>query len=425
MANNIPSLYQYIYHAVTERSDIASQSLRDQWQQLILCPLSRLGKSSCQSSYVIVVDGLDECDHDNNNIQKILHLLAEARSLATFQLRIFLTSRPEVQIRHGFYQIPDVEHQNFVLHSISPPVVDHDIYIFLEYNLRLIAREFLLDPAWPDETIIKYLVQIASGLFIWAATACRYIREGKRFAARRLDTILQARSSALTAPGKHLDEIYTTVLKQSIPLEYTDEEREEAYYLLRKTLGSMVILLSPLSTLSLSRLLGTKKEDIDQTLNDLHSILDVPNNQSQPLRLHHPSFRDYLLSNKRCKDPDLWVDEKKAHRMLADSCIQLMSISLKQDICDVEAPGMLVANVEGSRLKQRLPPEVQYACLYWIQHLQKSSIQLCDNNHVHQFLQEHLLHWLEALGWMGKVPEGVHAIASLESFASVSLHPVR
>jgi hypothetical protein len=40
---------------------------------------------------------------------------------------------------------------------------------------------------------------------------------------------------------------------------------------------------------------------------------------------------------------------------------------------------------------------------------------------VHCFLQEHLLHWLEALGWMGKVPEGVHAITDLESFATVSI----
>jgi hypothetical protein len=32
-----------------------------------------------------------------------------------------------------------------------------------------------------------------------------------------------------------------------------------------------------------------------------------------------------------------------------------------------------------------------------------------------QFLQEHLLHWLEALGWMQRVSEGIHATASLES----------
>jgi hypothetical protein len=39
---------------------------------------------------------------------------------------------------------------------------------------------------------------------------------------------------------------------------------------------------------------------------------------------------------------------------------------------------------------------------------------------VHQFLREHLLYWLEALGWMQKVSEGIHAIASLESITAVS-----
>jgi hypothetical protein len=137
---------------------------------------------------------------------------------------------------------------------------------------------------------------------------------------------------------------------------------------------------------------------------------------TSPLRLHHPSFRDFLLDNKRCEDPNFRVDEKQAHQSLADSCIRLMSISLKQDICGVNAPGMLVAEVERSQVERSLPSEVQYACLYWIQHVEKSGTQLCDNSQVDRFLQEHLLHWLEALGWMEKVSEGVHAITALETF---------
>jgi hypothetical protein len=96
-----------------------------------------------------------------------------------------------------------------------------------------------------------------------------------------------------------------------------------------------------------------------------------------------------------------------------------MSNSLKQDVCRQGAPGTLAADVEDSQIERCLPPEVRYACLYWIQHLQKSDVQLYDNGRVHQFLQAHLLHWLEALGWIGKVSEGIHAIASLESITSV------
>lgn len=44
------------------------------------------------------------------------------------------------------------------------------------------------------------------------------------------------------------------------------------------------------------------------------------------------------------------------------------------------------------------------------QHLQKSGIQLRDSDDVHQFLQIHLLHWLEALVWMRNISEGIVAI---------------
>jgi hypothetical protein len=363
LASSVPTIYQFICDAITEHSDIASRSLHNQWQLLVLDPLSRLDGNGCRASYVLVIDALDECD-DDSNIRIILQLLAEAQTLERVRLQVFLTSRPEIPIRYGFCQIPDTEYQDFVLHNISPSVIDHDIFIFLEYNLRLIGQERSLDAAWLGEDIIRYLVQIASGLFIWAATACRFIREGKRCAAKRLDIILKGSGSAVTALEKHLNEIYMTVLKHSVSPEYTDEEIEESYYMLRQILGSIAVLFSPLSTFSLSRLLYIAKEDIDQTLEDLHSVLGVPKDQTQPLRLHHPSFRDFLLDKDRCSDSNFRVDEKQAHRVLADSCIQLMSNSLRQDVCGQEAPGTLVADIESSRLEHCLPPEVRYACLY-------------------------------------------------------------
>jgi hypothetical protein len=109
IANNVPSLRQYIYDAITKRKDIARQSLRDQWYQLILRPLSRLGSGSPPSSYLLIVDALNECDKEEH-IRIILQLLAEARTLKTVWLWIFLTSRPEIPIRHGFYQISDAGH---------------------------------------------------------------------------------------------------------------------------------------------------------------------------------------------------------------------------------------------------------------------------------------------------------------------------
>jgi hypothetical protein len=48
--------------------------------------------------------------------------------------------------------------------------------------------------------------------------------------------------------------------------------------MLRDILRSVVALFSPLLVNSLSRLLGTSKQRVDQMLKDLYTILDIPNN---------------------------------------------------------------------------------------------------------------------------------------------------
>jgi NACHT domain len=419
LADYVSGLKRIICNAIAERSNITNQSLRDQWLHLILGPLSKLASNSSQSRYILVLDALDECE-DKNNIQIILQLLGEVQSLKIVQLRVFLTSRPEVPIRNGFIQMFDVERQDFVLHNISSSIVDHDIRVFLEHNLKLIAQaQHFLRSDWPGEPVLQRLIQSASGLFIWAATACRFIREGKRFATRRLNMILEQSTKTINEPEKHLNKIYITVLRNCISPEYSDEEAEEQRFTLKSLLGSIVTLLSPLSIQSLSKLLSTPQDEVDQISDDLHAILNITEDPSHPLYIHHPSFRDFLLEKTRCEE--FWVDEKQAHQVLAESCIQILSISLKQDICGVDNPGLLAAEIERSRVEQMLSPEVQYACLYWSQHVERSGTQLCDNGQVHCFLQKHFLYWLEALGWMRKVSEGIHAITSLELFASVSI----
>jgi hypothetical protein len=115
------------------------------------------------------------------------------------------------------------------------------------------------------------------------------------------------------------------------------------------------------------------------------------------------------------------VDEKQAHLTLTNRCIQLMSTALRYGVYCWDDPGVLVRDMKRSQVEQYLPLEVQYACLYWVQHLQKSDARIHDHDQVDQFLQAHLLHWFEALSWMQKINEGILAIISLRSIASVSL----
>jgi hypothetical protein len=162
------------------------------------------------------------------------------------------------------------------------------------------------------------------------------------------------------------------------------------------------------------------EQRVNRVLKQLHAIIDVPKDHSQPLRLHHPSFRDFLFSKDQCNDVNFWVDERQAHAALAGNCIRLMSSTLKQDICGIRAPGTLAADIGKDRVAQCNNPELEYACVHWIQHLAKGSTELQDGDQVDSFLKEHFLYWFEALGWLRKVSEGIHAISLLESFVPVS-----
>ncbi|KAL2813604.1 hypothetical protein BJX63DRAFT_216969 [Aspergillus granulosus] len=407
LASRSPMLKKYICESIEHHRDIANQSLADQWHRLITKPLSETKNKLWPHFLVVVIDALDECDN-NDDIMIIIRLLAEVQPDTCHRLRFFLTSRPEVPVRRVFNKLPENQRQNFVLHEIITETTN-DLSIFFSEKLTEIAENHDLGAGWPGRTTIQTLVDRASGLFIWAATACRFIDDGKQFASARLSTILQNEGTG-NRPQDHLDNIYITAFIHSISTRYTEEEERTAYSLLRYVLGSIVVLFSQLPANSIAALLGLNDQDIQGILKDLHSILAIPDKAHQPLRLHHPSLRDFLLDNQRCTNPDLYVDEKDAHRMLLISCIRLMSIALQKDICGLRAPGTYIENITGQQVEQCLPPELQYACLYWGQHLLKSGSRVYDNDFIHQFVKEHLLHWLEALSLMRRVPEAIHGM---------------
>jgi hypothetical protein len=209
-------------------------------------------------------------------------------------------------------------------------------------------------------------------------------------------------------------------LTNSLPTDNIEGEREETCNDLRLILGGIVILFTTVSTRTLSSLLALPEKDVVHSITELHSILDIPKNPTHPLRLHHDSFRKFLLSKKRCQGPNLRVDERHARADLIENCIQIMSSVLKEDICDVSAPGILASDLSEDCVRQRLDPEAQYSCLYWVSHVARSGRRLTGNDVVHKFLQKHILHWIEAMSWMGKTSEAVNAMTLPEMMTKVT-----
>lgn len=423
LAYSLPSLKALICKALDAEYNIAEQGLSDQWTKLIFRPLSKLERiSPIRPPIVLVVDALDECERmdGKDDARIILRLLSKAKDLENIQLRIFVTSRPEIPIRHGFNAMSGLAHQDCILHNIAQSVIERDISIFIKDEFGNIRKKRHLPIEWPGEQRISLLVHYADGLFIYAATICRFIDAFRP--EKRLAQVLQPSAintaAKRTSPTQKLDEMYTTVLKSSMYGRYYEDEQEELVKLFKQVIGTIVILSNTLSSAALTRLLALPDGDVYEILDHLHAVLDIPDSKELPIRLLHPSFRDFLLDEERCLDNQLWIDKEQAHGYVAEHCMLLMSHGLKRHICGVHKPGFL--SIDARHLVDKhLPSDLRYACCYWVYHLQQSNTMLYDNCQAHKFLQQHFLHWLEVLSLIRKITEGIQMVTVLHSLLTV------
>lgn len=393
--------------------------MRDQWTKLIYQPLLKLqGDPQSPRILVFVVDALDECGRQED-IRTLLQLLMEARDLKNVQLRVLVTSRPEVPISLEFHAIPGSVHEDFVLHEIPAAVIRHDITVFLRHELGKIREEFSILSDWPGDQKLKLLVERSGSLFIYAATVCRFIQNPKWLPQERLDLVLQGNNGPKW-PTQWLDEMYIQILRTSVIGDCNEEEKGELAQRFRGTMGSIIVLFNSLSAVALAELSPSALlKTISTILNPLKSVLNVPKDRHAPIQSLHPSFRDFLVDKKRCRDEDFWIDQEKAHHDIGKQCLFVMSKTLKRNICRLRSPGTLKSETEISTVDQYLPYHVQYACQYWVDHLQKGDLSLYDGRRVYEFLQTHFLHWLETLSLIGKISEAVLMIKVLGAILEV------
>jgi hypothetical protein len=70
-------------------------------------------------------------------------------------------------------------------------------------------------------------------------------------------------------------------------------------------------------------------------------------------------------------------------------------------------------------IDSNLPPELQYACRYWVDHLERSGLSIEDGDAMHRFIKKHLLHWLEAMSLINETSLCVRSVARLQALATV------
>ena len=416
-----PTLKRLICDAVAQQPDITHLDLSNQWNKLIIGPLSRMDGG--KSHLVFVIDALDECEREND-IKLLLRLFIKAKNLTAVRLRVILTSRPEIVFRLGFQDMPEIIHQNLDLRDIPRDIVRHDISEFLKHELSNIGKACDLSPDWPDQKVIDLFVERSDCLFIYAATVCRFVGDRNWNPKKQLSLILQdvPDSSSIA----NLDSMYLQILRHAIGGNHSKKIRDELGKRFRQTVGPIIVSFDLFSISELESLLSVEKVDLDLTFNPLHSVLNISNNRKSPIRLLHPSFRDFLLDRERCRDDYFWIDRKVVHADLVKHCLRLIFDVLKRNICNLESSGHLAVEMQIEQINLCLPESVQYACRYWVAHLEqvdfdhRIDLGLHDNGLIHSFFQKHFLHWLEALSLMGRFYEGVEMIKRLRSLFKAS-----
>ena len=216
----IPASRSHIEAAVDADPMIFHQSIDTQLAKLIIAPLHCLHSTGFDlenSPFVIIVDGLDECE--GSDIQSgLLKSLAAAFRSSTLRIRILIASRPEVYLQSTFSNSSFKPHLSrlSLSNEYSPK---KDIYRFLEDSFDKIKHEHPLasyiPSSWPSTDVLCELTRKSSGQFIFASTTIKYVGgDPRQLPHRRLDVIRSLRSPKgdKDMPYAELNSLYHHVL---------------------------------------------------------------------------------------------------------------------------------------------------------------------------------------------------------------------
>ena len=293
----IPASRSHIEAAVDADPMIFYQSIDTQLAKLIIEPLRRLhstGFDFKDTPFVIIVDGLDECQGTDIQSGLVKSLVAEFRD-SPLRIRILIASRPEVYLQSTFKPSSLKPHLSRLALSdeYSP---EEDIYRFLEHSFDKIRCEHPLasyiPSPWPSANILRELTQKSSGQFIFASTTVKYIGgDPHQLPHRRLDVIrrLQPPKGEKDMPYAELNSLYHHVLSNIDDIEAV-----------KLVLGTLIIVNPELNdydemdtTCKMDNWLQWKPGESEACLSQLASIIECDANGK--ISVLHASLSDFLL----------------------------------------------------------------------------------------------------------------------------------
>ena len=323
VASVIPGAREPINAIIEADPLILSYSVEMQLKKLVFEPLRLLVDqghfSDRQFPPLIVIDGLDECldrDHQTNLVQ----LLSSAVARYQLPLKFLIVSRPEFHIKSAV-AIAGEQSVISYLELNDDFLPDDDIRCFLTDKFREIKTCHLfrsgIPSLWPSKHQMDTLIYKASGQFIYASLAVRFINATCNSPMRQLDIVLELRPPINDdLPFAELDTLYTYILSCTKCLD-----------LILRILGLYDVLIKDCvkdAVEIVEFILGLEDGDVCIYLTPLNSLLEVRDcNGYHEILFHHSSFMDFLRSPERSKD--YCIDAQKSHFLIVQWILQLFT----------------------------------------------------------------------------------------------------
>jgi hypothetical protein len=361
------------------RSRRTTRSPTEQFVNFILEPAKTL---TTIGPIVIVIDAFDESG-DSSLRKPLLEVLARRAADLPANFRILITARPEKDILKALSDKQCIRYRH--LDDIDESSNERDISLFIETTLSGIPH---LESKWPNKAWCRMLVGRADGLFQWASTACRAIKDGE---GGVLPTEILTRFYNLTSG---LDELYTAVLQQSF-----EPNNAVVMFRFQSVMGRILVTKEPLS-ISAHSAMCCESDDamlINLVIQSMGSLLSGFHQPDIPVRARHASFFDFLVDKSRSKS--YYVDVSQKNLNFSFSAFRVMKRELRFNICGLETSHVRNTDVSDltTRVTNTILPHLSYVCRFWADHLNATAFDTEILEELRDFLHHHFLYWLEVL----------------------------
>ncbi|KAK1217886.1 hypothetical protein PQX77_019440 [Marasmius sp. AFHP31] len=319
LASTIPLLQTYIGQKISKDSRILDATLEAQFRELILEPAVLWSSQrslwgvfanypgSPSVSNVVVIDGLDECGDEDDQL-RILSIIQSAYQQAPhFPLRFLICSRPESWLQEAFADEPLFQLSKMIVLDDSLAARE-DIRQYLRHHFHEIVtsrkyRQVRFPTPWPSKADLETLVERSCGQFIFVVTVIKFIKSAFKQPIEQLRIIIEnippRRPGA--SPYQQLDMLYNYILG-------VNPDYEEVRPIL--TVILVMLTRSMTTPACIELLLGLPAGQVAATLRGMHSVLDI-RGSSDVIRIFHTSFRDYLVDQTRSGHFHIDVDTQK------------------------------------------------------------------------------------------------------------------